>query len=230
MRIVLLTTKYPCDADPIGGVFHRTTAEALVRCGIDVEVVAPVAWAPPGLDRFSAKLRRYRCIPRDYASGGVIVHRPRYFQWPRSGLWRGVHRSFARLALGAVCEKPDVLHAHYSYPCGLAAVTAARRWRIPSVLTLHGSDVNVFPQTGRLARRWFNAAVTGADVVLAVSEAICRRTKELTGREPEMLPLGVDMRRFTDLPDKASARRILDLPGDRPILLFVGAGGAKRGA
>ena len=223
MRVVFLTTKYPCEVEPAAAVFHRTAAEALVRHGLDVEVVAPVAWVPPGLDRFSATCRRYRQIPKRCDNGGVLVHRPRYFQWPRSGVWRTEHWAFARLTRKAVSAKPDVIHGHFACPCGLAAMMAARRWNVPSVITLHGSDVNLFPQSGGFARRWFRAAVTGADVVLGVSEAICRRTEELTGRRPQMLPIGVDMRRFASLPAKAAARQMLGLPDDRLTLLFVGA-------
>ncbi len=41
--------------------------------------------------------------------------------------------------------KPDLIHAHFAMPSGGAAAIVSKALGIPYVLTLHGSDVNVYP-------------------------------------------------------------------------------------
>ena len=99
---------------------------------------------------------------------------------------------------------------------------AAAKWNVPVVLTLHGSDVNVFPHKNRRVMRLFSAAVQKATFVTAVSEALADRTETLTGRRPAVMPIGIDLSLYRDLPQKAEARRRLGLPDDAGVVLFVG--------
>ncbi len=49
-----------------------------------------------------------------------------------------------RATLAAARErKADVVHAHWAIPTGPAAVLAAKRLDLPSVITMHGGDVYV---------------------------------------------------------------------------------------
>ncbi len=223
MRVAFLVTDYPAGSSRFAGIFHRTLAEALVRASARVEVVAPVARVPWPMTRFARKWAEYDRIPTKYCSGGVLVHRPRCWQIPRGNYLALRHRSFARCLNRAVERAPDVIHAHFAYPCGLAAERAASRWRIPVVLTLHGSDVNVLPYVNRVTRRCFVTAVRRATFVSAVSNALADRTEGLTGRRPSVMPIGIDLRRFRELPERDAARRLLGLPGHKRIALFVGA-------
>lgn len=116
----------------------------------------------------------------------------------------------------------DVIHAHFAYPSGAAAASLTRSWGIPYVLTLHGSDVNFFPSQDRLAKRQFVRAVRAAARVTAVSEALAVRTVAETGIKPIVLPIGLDLRKFSKPVEKTEARRILGLPENRTLLLFVG--------
>lgn len=154
--------------------------------------------------------------------GEVRVVRPRYLEFPRGNYWAAPHRAYARLARERAAERPDVVHAHFAYPAGVAGAVAARAWGIPSVLTLHGSDVNVFPRVNALTAGRFRKAVREAGAVIAVSRALADRTQALTGRRPRVMPIGIDLRPFENLPGRAAARSKLGLPRDVPLVLFVG--------
>jgi teichuronic acid biosynthesis glycosyltransferase TuaC len=168
------------------------------------------------------KYREYEAKPESYAINGVTVRRPRYLQLPR-GDWLGwSHRWFARFVAGKACKGFDLIHAHYAYPPGLAAVTAARVLGVPTVLTLHGDDVNQFPYIWGRSRRLFCTAVKGANALFAVSQALAERTIALTGRTPEVVPIGVDMRKFLPSIDKSLARRRLGIPAQKFVAVFVG--------
>ncbi|MGH9368025.1 MAG: glycosyltransferase, partial [Thermoanaerobaculia bacterium] len=223
MSVVFLVTGYPTAAGNIEGIFHRTLAEALVRAGAQVEVVSPMPRVPWPLASVSRKWADYSETAAEYRLDGVVVHRPRYWQIPRANYLGARHGSFARCLGKSVTRVPQVIHAHFAYPCGMAAVRVASRWRVPVVLTLHGSDVNVLPEKGRRARRLFLAAIKGATFVSAVSEALADRTERLAARRPTVIPIGIDLRPYGGLPDKSVARETIGIPPDVRVALFVGA-------
>jgi len=230
VHVLFLVTGYPTENHPASGVFHKTQADSLQRLGVTVEVVAPLPSVPYGLHLVHPRWAGYRAIARRQTSGGVQVHHPRYAHWPmRLYVGRGADSAFARATLRVLTAKPEILHAHFAYPPGLAAKHLARRLRIPTVLTLHGSDVNLLPQTSRRNDARFREAVTSADLVIAVSGALADRTEQLTGRRPEILPIGVRQERFRNLPGRAAARKELGLRPDSPVVAYVGLIARQKG-
>src|SRR5262245_40574374 len=119
MRVAFLVTDYPTSVGNPAGVFHRTLAESLVRAGATVDVVALVPRAPSPLAFLNSRWNEYRRISPRYDLGGVSVYRPRYWQLPRANELGVRHGSFARCLVQSLREVPDVVHAHYAYPCGL---------------------------------------------------------------------------------------------------------------
>lgn len=223
MKVLFLTSGFPCPSDPISGIFHRTLANALVKKGLKVEVVAPVPFAPKFLGLLSKLWNSYNSIPISYISDQkILVHRPRYLMIPKMGDYLFLHKQFSSITNLAIKERPDIIHAHYSYPCGLAAVDLANQWNVPSVLTLHGSDVNLFPYKNQWSKTRFQKSVSAQDQVIAVSHALAEKTKIISGISPEIIPIGVDTERFASLPSKKDARRQLHLPTDAFILVFIG--------
>lgn len=223
IRVLFAVTAYPVENGGTAGIFHRTLAEALTRRGVSVQVVAPVPRVPGVLRRLNRRWLNYAAIPERYLCNDVKVLRPRYWMWPRGDNLGVTHRAYARL-LVREAEKPNLIHAHFAYPCGLAGAEAASVLDVPTVLTLHGSDVNDYPYRSARARRLFGAAVKRATVVLAVSGALAARTEALTGRRPLIAPIGVNLRAYETLPtDRARIRLDLGLPTERRLALFVGA-------
>jgi teichuronic acid biosynthesis glycosyltransferase TuaC len=221
MRVLFLVPGYPTAKSPADGIFHKTQAEALARAGAEVEVVGPIPWVPPGFSRMGSRWRRYAQTPAESRENGIRVARHRYLEVPRGNYWAAPHRSYARLARRAASAAPDVVHAHFAYPAGLAAASLARWWGCASALTLHGGDVNVYPNVNRLAAARFRRAVTGASLLFAVAESLAETTEAISGRRPAVLPIGIDLRRFGST-RRSDARAALGLPPDGTLLLFVG--------
>lgn len=222
MNVLVLTSCYPVAHSPADGIFVRTQCEALAAAGAAVTVVAPRPWVPPGLAALSPRWATYRATPTYYELNGIPVHRPRHLAPPRSDLWMPVDRQYARAARRALRTQPDLVHAHFAYPGGVAGVRLAEDWNVPVVLTLHGDDVNVHPQEYPRLSRALEFGVRRSDGVIAVSEALADRTRELTGRRPLFAPIGINMDVFAAARDKLEARRALGLPADRRILLHLG--------
>lgn len=117
-------------------------------------------------------------------------------------LWGG-----AQVLLATTRKRYDIVHAHY----GLAALAAIVRWRVPLVVTLHGSDVNIPWQ--RFVSRF---ACRFARSVIVVSQEM----RGLLGLPTaHVIPAGIDLTLFREL-DQNVCRRTLGLPLDARIVLF----------
>ncbi len=219
MRILFLVSDYPTVAFPNVGVFHRNSVEALLRCGAEVQVMVLAPWLPAGLAYVSARARRRQTEYRSRFCGAAAVWRCHYLRLP--GSWH-LPYCMAAAVRRNIKQRPDVIHSHHGFTAGLTGARVARRLGIPSVLTLHGSDINCDPLVSAKFKRWTMAAVYANHVVVAVSEALRARTHELFGRWPLHLPIGVNLRSYQNLPTQADARRQLGLPLDRKLLLYVG--------
>lgn len=221
MNVLTITSCYPVAHSPSDGIFVRSQCEALTSIGVDVRVFSPRPWTPPGFQCLSNKWNAYAKTPTFYLLNGIPVHRPRYIAPPRAELWMPVHWQYVRAAkmLGA---KPDIIHAHFSYPGGVAGMMLARQWNIPFVVTLHGDEVNVFAERYLRFRHALLSVVENADLTIAVSGALADRTEHIVGKRPTVAPIGINLRLFSPSVTKSDARRILGLPQDKFVILNLG--------
>ncbi len=221
MRALWITPGYPSAANPSGFVFHHTQAWALTQAGVDVSVVAPTPWVPPGLAGRQPRWAPYRDLPRREDDGPILVERPRYLTTPRE-----TRLGIAHLTQAFACRsvaRPDVIHAHFAYPCGAAALRLKRRFRVPLVISVLGDDVYIYPEHNGRMRRLFEDTVRGADHVIANSPDLAETTRALSGVMPEPLSIGIDLARFSATPDRAKIRAELGIGNKAFVILYVGA-------
>jgi len=149
--IVFLTQVFPRYLDDPLGAFLWHLARALTAQGLTVEVIAPHG---PGLAVYNQL-------------DGVRVHRFRYApaRWERLAYTGVMHQIVARgiankflfaclltaLTLKAMAivarGGSRVIHAHWWLPAGLAGALASLAMGKPLVITTHGTDVELLPQT-----------------------------------------------------------------------------------
>jgi teichuronic acid biosynthesis glycosyltransferase TuaC len=160
-------------------------------------------------------------MPRNEPDGQIAVERPRYITTPRE-----TRLGLAHLTQAFACrrvERPDVIHAHFAYPCGAAALRLKRRFDVPLVISVLGDDVYIYPNNNPRMRGLFVQAMRGADHVIANSPDLATTTRALSGVLPEALSIGIDLARFSDQPDRAGARAGLGVAPDAFVILYVGA-------
>jgi teichuronic acid biosynthesis glycosyltransferase TuaC len=221
MRALWLTPGYPSSTDPVGFIFHQTQARAVAAAGIDVSAIAPTPWVPPGLARGRPRWNAYATAPRREDDGPISVERPRYLTTPRETRLGLAHITQALACRGA--PRPDIIHAHFAYPCGSAGLMLKRHFDVPLVLSVLGDDVYIYPGHNRRMRRLFTQAVRGSDRVIANSPDLAKATQALAGILPEPLSIGIDLAKFSVTPDRMKARAELGIAPDRFVILYVGA-------
>lgn len=237
MKIGVLTHNYPRYPGDFSGRFVEALSEELAAQGHQVTVLAP--WDPayarrPGDRRVALQLYRY--APR------ASWHRLGYARTMRADVaMRGVTYLLAPglFLAGALAvmrwvatARPDVLHAHWVLPNGFLAALAARRYGIPLVVSIPGSDATVAAQNplfGRMARFAFDTAGLITANATELREAAVREL----GADPrkfDLIAYGVDPDAFRPEPaGTAELRGQLGIPDDAVVLLAVGRMVYKKG-
>ena len=224
LRVLIVTKIFPNAAEPLSSPFNRQQFAALGRL-CDVEVLATIPWFPGAraLGRWSAA-GRLTGVPSSEIIDGLTVRHPRFLFLPKLG------HSFSG-ALYAASLAPlvvrdyravDVVMGSWAYPDGAAAVALASLIRVPSVVKLHGSDMNVVATMPgpRQNLRWL---LPRAARVVAVSQALADEAARLgVARDRiDVVGNGVDPKLFFPA-DQAAARVELGLASDGKLLVYVG--------
>lgn len=221
MRVLFLTHNFPRFPGDVSGSFLLRLATALADERVEVRVVAPAAAGYPPNDRLDGiDVRRFRYAPRALETiaytGNMAADVTQ--SWTARAALAGMLVAGARATRDErVRWSPDVVHAHWWFPNGLAATVPGALGSLPLVVTSHGSDVRLAanvagarPLLARVARR--------AAAFTFVSRWLLDEARALAPiASADVAPMPVDTSRFA--------------PGEdvRRGLLFVGRLNAQKG-
>lgn len=190
-RVLHLSASFPRRPDDASAPFLLDLARVQRDHGWSPSVVALHDRGLPGRhDVDGIPVRRARYGPGAWEvlayRGGLVHSLPRVVSGRRSpGAWRRalllpalLHALFWSTVGELRRSRPDVLHAHWIVPGGFLAALVPRRLRPRTVVTLHGTDVELAAGRLRPLARW---VVRRVDGVLAVSTALARRAEEAMG-------------------------------------------------
>lgn len=222
MRVLFVTHSFPRSLGDSAGSFLLHLARALALRAVEVHVIAPAApGLPPTETLDGIEVRRFRYAPRSWETlaytGNMVRDVGR--SWSARVAMAGLlvaNRTAVRRAIRDL--RPDVVHAHWWFPGGLAAALAVGSG-VPLVTTLHGTDVRL-ARTARPARALFRRVVRRADVVTAVSRFLADETRVL---DPTAVPVVAPM------PAAAWLFRAPAPGSPRSGLLFVGRLNEQKG-
>jgi glycosyltransferase involved in cell wall biosynthesis len=199
MRILMLNYEYP----PIGGgasPVTRALAEHLAQAGHHVDVVTAGFGRMPLLEAFGS-LRVFR-VPalRHSPVRALTIEMASYL----------VSAFFYCIWLTGQ-RRYDLIHAHFLMPTGPLALLLRMFRRIPTVITIHGSDVpgynpDRFQRGHRLLAPFWRMLVRGVDTIISPSQYLAGLLQQSQAVAVEVIPYG-----FTpsDIPDLPRRKRIL---------------------
>lgn len=174
-----------------------------------------------------------RSIIAGVRDGGVriVVHR----HLPPGGLTRHASIGMWRSLAGEIPEV-DVVHVHGLYGFHNWAVwRECRRASVPYIVTPHGAlDPVIFPRhrwrKAVLETLYQNRLICDAVLIHFISEVERDLAQPfIFGRPGAIVPVGVDLERFSALPPLASFRALYPEIGNRRIVLFLGRLNFKKG-
>jgi glycosyltransferase involved in cell wall biosynthesis len=212
LRIICPTYWYPQHATDTQATYVHDINRHLARRGHRVTVVTPGNSSMPARESFDGvEVVRFPMeLPVDLTYGRVAQSRVNVMgKVARLAVMAHYLEAQYRATLTVAREHGgDVIHAHWAIPTGPAAVSAARRLGLPSVITMHGGDVYVNPEQGydfptrwyvRPALRW---TLRKAGALTAITDD-CRQHALRAGAPEQSVHLvfnGTDLRRFSPAP------------------------------
>ncbi|HEV7364426.1 MAG TPA: glycosyltransferase [Gemmatimonadales bacterium] len=218
MRIVCPTYWYPQHATDTQATYVHDINRHLVRRGHSVTVVTPGDRSLPSSDLFDGvRIVRFPLdLPADLTYGRVAQSQVSWLgKFSRLAVMaRYLAAQYRAIMAEAGENDADVVHAHWAIPTGPAAVLAAKRLGVPSVITMHGGDVYVNPEQGYdFPTRWYVRPVLHwtlrqAGALTAITED-CRQHALRAGAPAENIRLvfnGTDLRRFSPGENGAGSR------------------------
>jgi glycosyltransferase involved in cell wall biosynthesis len=196
MKVVVLTTSYPRDANDVAGNFVASAVKGVRELGVDVDVVSPATFQDFGI-----------------AYGGGIAQNLRGAPW-KLALVPAFLAAYARAARVAARDA-DLVHAHW-----IPSAIAARATGKPYVLQVWGTDVELSRRAPALVR----PLLRGARTVIAASGFLADEARKLGAPHVEVVPTGVELPEHVGEPAEPPhvlyAGRLSDEKG---ILDFVAA-------
>jgi glycosyltransferase involved in cell wall biosynthesis len=209
LRIICPTYWYPQHATDTQATYVHDINRHLARRGHRVTVVTPGNSSMPPRESFDGVdvVRFPMELPVDLTYGRVAQTRVNLMgKVARVAVMAHYLEAQFRATVAVARERgADVIHAHWAIPTGPAAVSAAQRLGLPSVITMHGGDVYVNPEQGydfptrwyvRPALRW---TLRKAGALTAITED-CRQHALRAGAPRRSIHLvfnGTDLRRFS---------------------------------
>ena len=230
MKVLFLTHNFPRNEGDPAGSFILRLAKALGAEGVTVRVVAPAAEGLAGHEAMGdVQVDRFRYAPRRFetlAYGGNMAEQVRD-TWSARFTLVGFLGAEFQAGIHAKREfHPDLVHAHWWFPNGLAATWVARMGGVPLVTTLHGTDVRMARNIA-VSRPAFRHVMQQSSAVTAVSRWLAAEAQSIVSiRPPIVAPMPVATELFEPGSRGERTRRLLfvgRLTPQKGVDLLVGA-------
>jgi glycosyltransferase involved in cell wall biosynthesis len=221
-NVLVITNLYPYPWEPNRAAFNRQQFEKLAEIS-NVKIIVLVPWTSAAKNIGKLEKHKKNNVEIDYCA---------YLYPPKIG--RSLYPLFIFLSLLAHYREikkfvPDCMLLSWAFPDAVAGTLLAKFLKIPTVIKVHGSDINVHAEVK--GRRWqIKWAMKQAKAIIAVSQAL--KTKVIEIGEPadkvHVLYNGIDKSLFYPIEQKV-ARASCNIAIDRKVILFIGNLKASKG-
>jgi len=229
LRVLVLSHMYPRMEDPAAGIFIHHQVRYLVRLGCEAVVVAPLPYVPKFMAR-NERRKGYRNTPKETEIDGIRVIYPRYIRPPGKlfhpfscyTMFWGISKVVHKLVTDF---QPHIIHAYTATPDGYAGLLLKKKYGLPFVVSLRGSDINVYPHRDSLTFRLTRRVIAEADKVTAVSNALKVAAEGIVRSQKEIAVVytGCDLTRFSfNAEARSLLRRELGIAPESFVLIFIG--------
>ncbi len=173
--------------------------------------------------RFNYFLKKYQKLA---GSGGILPTLKKnkwfYFQVPFFMIGE-----FFALKKQIKENRPDIIHAHWIIPQGIASYLNYKIYGVPYVITTHGGDI--FGLQGNIPTYIKKIVLRNAKKITVVSNAIKKEMHEKIDLtlKIDVISMGVDSKKFNPSKKDNSIKKKYKING--PFLLFVGRLAEKKG-
>ncbi len=214
-KILAISNLYPYPWEPNRAIFNRQQFEKLAEIA-DVKVIVLVPWTSALKKRGLLKQEIKNNVEVDYC---VYAYPPK--------IGRALYPLFIFLSLLAhVWEikkfKPDYMLLSWAFPDAVAGTMLAKLLKIPSIVKVHGSDINVHAEI-KERKAQISWAMQYAKGIIAVSQDLKKKilAMGLPDNKVHILYNGIDRSIFYPM-DRQKARELSVVGSNKKRILFIG--------
>lgn len=182
MKVLFLASFFPKPDNPVMGTWALTQAQALIRQGIELQVLSFTSWIP-NVIAVTQGAKAYAACPQTYVwPGGVTAHYPRWLYYPIQPFKQWAYRNphpYLQVAWWSAKQtlmqwideyQPDLIFCHHSLPNAWMVAQLPDSYQRPLIVLDHDfdeiADGQRYPKRG-LA---MEMVAKKADTLLAVSQ------------------------------------------------------------
>ncbi len=194
-KLLIVTTNFPrWEGDPHSPWLVHLLGLLQAR-GFEIEVFAPASAGNRShvihgmpVHRFRYAPARWETLTHNEGAPNKIRRNPLYLLLLPFYLLMGVLAAWRVARRGRF----DVIHVHWPMPQGLLGLAARAAGGGRLVATFYGADL-VMSQRFRLVRPFVRDFARRCAEVAAISSFTARETVQMTGREPRIIPYGIEL-------------------------------------
>lgn len=227
IKVLVITTTYPKNKEDVSSIFIKKFYERLTR-DYPIEVHILASDFPESKERFERissgiTLFRFKYWLKNYQKltyGDAILSNLNKNKLLYLEITPFVFSMFYKGFKLLSRYRYDVIHSHWILPSGLVGAFLSKLYRIPHIVTSHGSDI--YGLNNKLARYLIRIVINSADMVNPVSRAVGKEIKKIAPRAEEKFvvqTVGVDREKFFY---REEAKEIIGVAKNKKLLLFVG--------
>ena len=225
INVLSLATSYPESKNPRTPKFVHEINKELVKLGVNVKTIT--IHRKTGLTKEvmdSVSIVRIRYLPEKYQFKFSSI--PDEISKTKIGYLKVIIMTlffFFHTLLECMKQKPDLIHAHWSLPCGYIAYLMSKIFKTKFVITIHGGEIP-FLKKFSLIRNSLIKAMNKSVLVCANSNYSRNEFIKMGVNEKKIIKLNVPPNFVKHISDKKlleDFRRELTIPSNK-IILFSG--------
>lgn len=231
IKLLVITHSFPTKNNPVAAIFLLNQLKELKKY-CEIKVIFPYAYVPK--IRIFNPYYRFSKVPSKERVGGIEVYHPKYIMIPRMlfklkllHFYLAIESFFSYLASKKTTEKiteewnPDIIHLHGVLGEGLLGRRLKRKYKKPLLVTTYGDDINRYLK--QIPSNFLvKSALKSSDAIICQSRFLQNEIENrISGKKLFIIPMGALLDKFKPK-GKNKARKVLGLPKDKKIILFIG--------
>lgn len=228
IKVLVLSHMYPTNSRDTG-IFIHNQVKHLQKAGCHVKVISPVPYAPKCL-WFNHKWKRYGNTQEYDTTDKNTVYFPRYIHIPGKlfhglasySMYWGIKKVFNSIMKEF---KPQILHAHTATADGYVGLILSKRYNLPLICSLRGSDINIYPYRDRLTMFLTKKVISNADQIVSVSHALKTTAETIAKprRKIRVIYNGCDIQAFAfNEESRLEYRKKMGILPKEKVIIFIG--------
>ena len=232
IKLLVITHSYPTKVNPAAGIFIKNQYDYLKKY-CDIKIIFPYAYVPK-FRKFNP-YHKFSAVPFKEKIDGIEVYHPKYLFFPRAfilseflNVFLFFESFFSYLSSKNLIHNLkkewdfDIIKVHGCVMESPTALKSKRKYKKPLLLMLHGEDITRFSKVSYL-KILSKSVLRNSDAIICKSNFL---KKEVLGmgvvnKDIYVIPSGYAVSRFKPKPT-IKCRKILNLPTNKKIILFVG--------